>query len=830
MRRRPLLIALLFSFPLFALTQELNIPLNLLDSLGLEIVQKNQSAEKKEVLKNRLLEVMAELGMDTISKEQVPVVENLITKILTEKKVSSIYGHQLFKGIDDLSLFDQTAIVKIPAAYILGTGDELTISIFGASQLDAKLTINEAGYIAPRKTAMIFLKGLRWDQAQTLLRKKFGQFYHFTDKQFYASLTKLRSITVHIMGEVENPGSYTLSATSTAINALMAAGGPTELGSVRNIKIITDEGPNTLDIYQLIKDPSLQFQHYLEDNYIIQVPVAQKIVTIDGAIQRPMKYELHPQEDLSMLIDYAGGLQANAYTKLSQISRFQEGKKILLDTNLKAIVEKRQNYSLENGDSISIKFITNSIENIASIEGAVTHPGSYSLNSSSHISELLKNGQLKKDAQLDNAFLIRTNRDRSNTLIPLNLQAILDNPLSDLDFNLQALDRLLVPSQSQSSNKGSIQIKGAVRDTLSNLIFNGNNTITIQQALLLAGGLLPEATGIGYIIRPNKQNPNQKKYIRVAIKEALAHAESPANIALQAHDELLILSSTTNTDVPTVSISGAIHRPDTFQYDVSLKLQDVLSLAGGFKSEAAINRLDVYRLQMDNTTPTKTIVATLQVDEAYNLIGGANTTFSLMPNDEIIVRSVPDYERQAFVQIQGAVLFPGPYALLEKKERLSSILQRAGGISLDAFPEGATLHRKGQLVVTQLDQVVKNAQSKYNYILEKGDSLFIPKQENLITIHIGNSSADQLEDRPYQTASQVKVAYEPKKSAKWYINEYVAGFGSKTSKKSVWVTYPNGAIKRVKAILGFIKVYPKLEKGGSIFIGKEDDSLKKEEN
>jgi protein involved in polysaccharide export with SLBB domain len=749
-----------------------------------------------------------------------------------EAPISKIYGHGIFLN-QKREVIDSIAnIAKIPDSYVLGEGDELTISIFGASQFDVKVKIGKEGYIKPDRVPKIFLKGVTWGKAKQLIQTRFQQFYVFRSDQIALSLSEPRVITVNIFGEVKNPGSYTMSAASTAFDALIIAGGPTEEGSVRNIKVVNDKENKNLDIYEFLADPQSQFNYYLDDNSIIHVQSARKIVKIGGAIQRAMQYELKEAEGLEELLDYAGGFAANAIKNLVQIKRFENNQQNLLDINWEALAAQKQNFPLQNGDTIIIKGIPEQIENSVVIEGAVDLPGAYALQSTKRLSDLISKGKLKRKARLDIAFLIRTKSDQTQELIQINLNEILQNKGGSADLLLERGDKLLINAKSRYTDRFTIKVKGAVRDNIEYSI-DQDSSINVQRAILLAGGLMPEATDFAYIIRTEEDNSSKKEYIRIDIKSALEEPTGIANLKLRPLDELVVLAKSSYTNIANVAISGAVRYPGKFQFDTSLKLKDILTLAGGFTSDAALNRIEIYRLDLNTDRPTQTLLETIAVDEAFNVLGGDATDFDLQPYDEIIVRSVPDYEGMTKVKITGEVLFPGEYALVKKNETLSDLIRRAGGLSEEAFPEGTKIYRDSSLpVITQLQEVLVNANSKYNIILQQGDSIAIPKKRNVVNILVANTKAYEMYPEKYGAeTAKIAVSYSAGKTAKWYIDKYLAGFGNNATKSNVIVEYPNGAIQGTKN-WGLFKVYPKPSKGASISIGTDQEiveELKKDE-
>jgi len=734
-----------------------------------------------------------------------------------------VYGQHLFRD-KSLSVFRTTNEVKPPDSYVLSSGDVITISIFGASQFDSQFEINKEGYIQPSQMPKIFLKGIRLGQAKELLRSRFSNFYRFAPEQFAVSLTTARSITVNIFGETVNYGSFSLSAINTAFNALVAAGGPSDFGTVRNIKVMRGKEVKQLDIYEFMNNPAVQYDFFLEDNDIIHVPVAERVVGIRGAVRRPFRYELTGNENLTKLLEFSGGLAANAYREVVQVQRFTGDRKVLMDVNLKDILDKKEDFILLNGDEVFIRTIPSPIENTARIEGAVELPGPYSLDETKRLSDLLKRGVLRPEARTDAAFLLRTNTDNTTRLIQLNVSDILAAPGSAADVVLQPKDLLTVYALGRYTDISTISITGAVRDTLMNYPYTQDSSITIQRAVLLAGGLRPDANGIGLITRNNPKNINELEYLEVDLAAAFDNPNSPANVVLEPFDQLEIMSRSTFADTATIKVSGAVRKPGEFIYGQNMTLREALLLAGGLKLEAAGNRIDIYRIQIRENEPTRAIVAKVEVDSDLVTPGG----YTILPYDEIVVRTVPEFEFQRFVEVQGEVRYPGRYALIKYNETLVSIINRAGGLSPEAFAEGASLYRyEGQkgFVVTDLGDAIRDERSSHNHILKEGDVIRVPKREDLVTVRTANTRAADIVSAPLIANGLINAAYTPRKRAGWYVHKYAAGFGKTAKRTHVTVEQPNGKINHTRNFL-FFKSYPKVTRGSVITVGAKPEKIK----
>ena len=284
--------------------------------------------ESEKVIKEEIKDVASEIDEAVIEKvEDGATVEEAISESIIEAQQnelpkSTIFGQQIFRN-REIGTYDDANDIVAPDSYILSAGDRIAISLWGVSELDVSYEITKDGFIKPDRMPRINLKGMTLGKAKGLLRSRFSNYYRFGQNQFEVIVTYPRTITVNIVGEVLNSGSFTMPAINTAFNALAASGGPSDIGSVRNIKLIRPGGKNrVMDVYEYLLDPTVNKDFYLEDNDIIFVEIAERLVSIKGAVKKPFKYELKSEEQLMDLVKYAGGLKVDAYKGNFQVKRF----------------------------------------------------------------------------------------------------------------------------------------------------------------------------------------------------------------------------------------------------------------------------------------------------------------------------------------------------------------------------------------------------------------------------------------------------------------------------------------------------------------------------
>ena len=747
-----------------------------------------------------------------------------------------IFGHNLLRLPPDKT----GDLTNVNENYILGTGDKISISIWSDnSHFDNNYVIDNDGYIKIQLRNFkkrIFLKGLPLHKVRKKIFKELSQFMIFNRGEINITLESSRNIKVAVYGEVINPGSFSINATNTVFEAIRYARGVNPIASVRKIKLIHSGGDfKVFDLYKYLLDPSYNNGFFLSDNDMVHIPVAEKLVTITGAVKRPMSYELTGDENIGELIDYAGGFEKDAIQQKLQIERFVDNKKIILTIDYIEKNGRISNFVLKNGDVIKVNRIKAKIENYYEIKGAVYNSGKFERKEGMTVMDAISQSKLMPDAKTDFAFLLRTGNDGIKRYIKLNIDDISRN-ITDGNKNilLENRDVITIWSKERFIDKAYFEVTGAVRDT-GKYTYGPAQSILVSDAIILAGGLGRNASGIAFIHRQDPLKKFQKQYIRLDLKKILDNPDDQENVLLQPYDNLEILSQNLFNEKQTVNISGAVNNPGVFQYGKNMTLKDLLLLAGGFKMAASTNNIEVSRIKIQNNKPTKVIVGKINIDKNALLSGDNSNMYNLEPYDQVFVRYVPEFEMQKLVSITGEVQYPGKYTIASKNEKISDLIKRAGGLSEEAFPDGATLYRSLDstgYIVMGLNDAMKHYKSKYNYILKSGDKIFIPKQKDFVTIKGATNVYEKYKKEVAFNTHGINVPYHKGKRAMYYINKYAGGVNENGSKKNILVKHPNGEIEKAYNY-GLFRLYPKVRKGSIIEVGykqkkKEDDKKKKE--
>lgn len=758
-----------------------------------------QSASAQAAGPSTLEEVPVTTSSEAAAEREAQVVQATVAQ--AEEGGSEIYGHSLFSR-QALEVFRTTNGAEAPDTYVLDEGDEVHISIFGASQTEIHQRIGSDGSIQPVGANKIFLKGMTLAQARSAIINNMAAHYSFRRDQIAVTITTARTISVNIYGEVGTAGGFTLSALNTAFNALAAAGGPTELGSVRNIQHTRGNKTTTLDLYAFMNKAGDKTGYDLRNNDILYVPTAQKIVRIDGAVKRPMRYEMIEGETLLDLINYAGGLRDDAYPTFVQIERHENGEIKYLEYDLSKIMSGSRKAALSGGDVVRIKTVAKPMENYVSIQGDVYYGGNFDIDENSSLKGLIEKAEPRYTARKDYVFVERTNPDETVEILTVPYPGENGNP----DFKLQARDVVRVLELSQFRDVESISVSGQVRRPFSRE-FGLTTRMTVNQAIEYAGGLKENVFPVAYIVRRDLKNPTRREYIRLEL-------DKDGEMVLQPGDELNVYDNSTYSNIGEIRISGAVKRPFGTPYDGTITLHDLITMAGGFSVGAAYDRVEVFRTNISRTDEKRLELLTIAVDSTYNVTSG---DFQIQPYDHVVVRMTPNFTTGRTVELNGRVRYPGAYVIDDNKTTLAEVIERAGGLLDDADPYASvfrTFNNRGNIAVN-LDKATSGKYGlNYNPILMDGDVINITRQENIVVIRGVGTRMNQYSPPGYDS-SILTITYQGKHGADWYIRKYAGGFQKATDRNSVTVTMPNNQMLGTQKILG-IRDYPTVEPGGTI--------------
>ena len=673
------------------------------------------------------VKIIEEAQENIPEKKPEPRAVKIITednKIKTIPNPPKVYGQDFPSSV---SLQVDPKNINPKSSYIIGTGDEFSVSIYGPRATDFKMAVNEDGYIGIPDVpgSRIYVKGLSYGKAKKLIRGKISAFYNLNYAKLEISLVYARTVTVHIMGEVNSRGTQVVSGINTAFSALAASQGLTEIASIRNIKLIrAGEQEKIIDIYKYMTNPAYGEDYYLQDNDYIIVPPLGKVVTIKGLVKRAGRYELIEGEGLSKLVEYAAGLQPNAYTGNISINRIKNNSTELINVNLKEVLEGKRSFDLLNGDVISISGINTYNKDVVSVDGAFLYPGTYAFEEGQRADYYLKKAQIVPEARTDTAYVIRRYVDGTVSYLKISIDEILKNPSSEGNVLIQKED--LIRVISKTSDKYSVSLSGDVRSGSIEMTYD--STLTIKDLVFLAGGLTETSLDKATIIRTNLET-GEKNYIFFSLG-GIMNGTSNLNseLALQPKDQILIFNESAKYDKFNISIGGEVRTPKKLSYNKDLTLKDLIYLGGGLTLKAS-NKLIIERVDL------KTGQKAYQ-DVDLNLLLAPNSELNaqikLEPSDAIRILS-EGREDQYVVSIKGEIRRPGSFTW-GPGLKLGEVILLSGGIKPEATSSRVEVSRvninstggRTEVVIATFDINLKQELvSGADFELEKYDQIIV---------------------------------------------------------------------------------------------------------
>ena len=751
-----------------------------------------KAQEIPEQVKEEVQEAVVEKTQEVV-QEKVEELQDVIEDSGVPLPSTSIFGQQFFRQ-RNLQFFENADRIKAPDNYILGAGDEVTITVWGFSDYSENFTVQRDGFIHPSEAGRIYLKGLRFGDAKSLIRARFGSFLDLVNSKLDVTLTYSRVITVNIIGEVLNPGAYKIPAINTAFNALIVANGPNDIGSLRNIYIKRNgRTVAVLDVYDYLLNPDSNTDQYLEDNDFIFVPPQEKVVRISGEIQKENRFELKKNENLVTAIQFAGGMKPTTYTRTVQLTRYSNNKEYIEDINFDSLMTAGADYKLKHGDNIIFYRAPEGIENFIEVEGAIRLPTRYEFEVGMRVTDVLEKAEgFEENAFLERGYIVRTLEDKSKQYLHLNYQEIVSKKRPEQDLALQKFDVLHVFSKEDFLDEYIVKIQGAVRSPGD---FPHGDSLRLRDMVYFAGGIRPDAVlNRAYVLR--SYDDFSKQYIPINLGNALADENSTDNIKLERKDEITIFSEETFTDFYDIEINGAVRKPGIFVHGKGMTLKDALFYSGGLRPEAANKQLEISRVMnfeeaVNQSVPTRTVIKSVSISQNLT-IDSESEQFELEPLDQVFVRTTADFELQQNVVMGGEVKFPGTYTLQRKDETLLDVLERAGGVTTIAYEKGISLHRDEDdvgYIIVNMKRAKKRPKSRFNYILRKGDELNVPKVKQFVSL----SGAVDYPD--LDRLGKINAPFKKRRRAGRYIRKFGGGFADNAKKKATFVMYQNGQVK-----------------------------------
>lgn len=641
-----------------------------------------------------------------------------------------VFGRNIFNN--EMLTFEPSMNIPTPANYRLGAGDAVIIDVWGASQTTFEGTVSPDGTVTIEGVGPLALAGMTVKEANDYVKKQLGRFY--ANSNVTLTVGETRSIQVQVMGEVMVPGTYTLSALSSAFNALYAAGGISEIGTLRDIKVFRQgRVVSTIDVYDYILNGNTKGDIRLADNDVIVVGPYECLVNIRGKVKRPMFYEMKENESVSRILDYAGGFAGDAYTDNVRLIR-KSGREYSVYT----VDEFEMNgFLLKDGDSLYVDSVIPRFSNMAEIRGAVFHPGQYQMDGSiKTVRQLIKAADgLREDAFLKRAVMHRQKEDLTMEALSVDVEGIMDGTVADIP--LRKNDILFIPSSLDMKGERTLTIDGEVN--FPGVYQYADNT-TIEDLVLQAGGFTEAASMAKVDVFRRIKNPDAvtddeklSETYSFSLRDGLVMGDGQ-DFHLQPYDEVFVRKSPAYSEQRNVKVSGAVNFSGSYAMDnKDYRLSDLVKAAGGLSSLAYAKGARLQRLLTEEEKKQRESAMKASQIQVYEESLRSEKEFNMAQADSI----------------------------LNLKLDLG-----------DTYP-----------VAINLEKAMKNPGSLDDVRLREGDELVVPQFSNTVKIS-------------GEVMYPISINYEKGKPLSYYIKR-AGGYADRAHKSRVYTIYMNGSVEQL---------------------------------
>jgi len=773
--------------------------------------------------------------------DDIPSLYDMYMQALPQPATPQRFGMQVFAhGARDSKLIPMD--FPVGPDYVVGPGDGLSINLWGGVAQRLYRTVDHEGRVSLPEVGPLLVSGKSLVEVQENLQRILRT--QFRDVSADVSLGRLRTIRIYDVGDVKNAGAYDVSSLSTPLNALLAAGGPTPEGSLRILKHYRgDQLVQVVDVYDLLLRGVRTDILRLESGDTVLVPPIGPQVTVEGMVRRPAIYELRDEKSLASVLELAGGLLPTAALRHIEVQRIlAHEKRTMLSLDIaqadqvSEVTKELESLEIHDGDRIRIYPIAPYNQDAVYLEGHVIRPGRYSYRTEMRVTDVVSSYKdLLPEPASQYAEIIRLNApDFRPSVESFDLSSALKNP-SQAPL-LQAMDTIRIFSRFDFENPPAVSVWGDVRQPGT---YRTSGQVRLSDAVHLAGGLAPDAqTEDAQVFRYLPDG--EFKIFSVNLEQALS-GDSAENILMQPRDRLLVHRNPEAVQPATVSVQGEVAKPGRYPLTTNMQVADLIRVGGGLTLSAATQSADLTHYQWSRNQGLEPSQLTGQHESiaiSAALAGDPKSDVALHNGDVLTIGQLPGWnDLGASIRVKGEVKNPGTYGI-RPGERLSSIIERAGGFQGDAYPYGAVLQRtqvreleaKGQneMILRVQDaqttlQLLPDADPKSKQAKEMALQQWQTSLELLnsnpplgrVTIRI-SSNLDHWKDtnadinvragdtllipkRPSfvmvtgQVFNPTAVSFRPGKSAKWYLSQS-GGPTQLANKKAIFVIRADGSV------------------------------------
>ena len=741
------------------------------------------------------------------------------------------FGYDIFANSPQT--FAPTMDIAIPSNYIVGPGDKISIQIFGKETAELELEVNREGQVVFPQYGPFTVSGLSFSEMKNLLASKIKERVIGVD--VVVGIAALRSMRVFVLGDAYRPGSYTLSSLSSVTHAIFAAGGISEIGSLRNIQVKrSGKLIKTLDLYDLLINGDSSGDVLLQSGDVVFISSVGKTVSIDGEVRRPAIYELVKGDDFSDVANMAGGLLPSAYAQSTIVERYNQNH-LRSVINIDFTNTQQQALKVQTGDSIRVLKAAEMFSDSVTLIGAIARPGKYQWQQGQKITDLLPqvNSHLLTNADLYYSLVIReVDIARNIDVLQFSLAKAITSPESDENILLKPNDKVLVFSVVEKSHENTFE--------LDQLAFT-QEELSIKEQQLAKEKFKEKKFWLEYgdqekLSELDQEKNNEADLINQSIEQMsggeVEEVIEVKELELFSRQRLLLpinqklkRQGASGQPIQLIEVDGSVKFPGVYPLPKNGNVNDLIAAAGGLDESAYLQRAEITRTQLNKQGVTK---QSISVNLSAALSGDSSANVMLQSKDRLNIHKIPAWSENHVIELRGEFVFPGKYTI-RRGEDLSSLIKKAGGFTRFAHQQGSVFTRLklkeleqqnllklasdlriemaskslsdkgvsqsysevqkmlqdltklqpvGRLVI-DLPRVLKD--NDYDVLLESGDVLYVPTMKNSVNV-IG----------------QVQVSSSHIYDANLRAQDYLAKSGGskkRADEERIYIISANGSIK-----------------------------------
>ncbi|MBS9851009.1 SLBB domain-containing protein [Vibrio sp. Vb2110] len=700
------------------------------------------------------------------------------------------FGLDLFAGSP--STFAPISDVPVPANYTVGAGDEIIVQLFGKENETHRLRVNRAGTINFPSLGPVNVAGMHFSDVRDSLTQRVKE--QMIGVRSDISLGELRTMQVFVMGDAYKPGAYTVSALTTISQAIYYSGGFGESGALRDIQLKRDgKIIRKLDMYDLLLKGDASNDVRLLPDDVVLIGSVNDTVSIEGEINRPAIYEVKAGETYQQLIQMAGGFTANAHVEQLEIKRYaSHGAREALTLDFNKMQDRQS--KVKNGDAIKILKKSEELTRYVQIEGDVRHPGYVEWRNGLRVADLFKSvdSAFNSTADVNYAVVVREiNPQRDIEVFQLSLANAILSPGSQDNLKLHSRDRILVFNRFNNEDLDTLATQEAVAKAKT--LEQAQEQAELEQQK--EQEVMSSSVSVSHSANGTLNNPSTTEQAKPAkiifrgkeiTEEDFEKLKQNTRRTLLAPVLLQLQQQSRLGLAPQIAeVFGEVKHPGRYPITPRMTVSTLIEAAGGLTYNAFTINAELARTAINNADE-RAYIDVERIDLRKAIQGSASDDAVIVGRDRLNILEKPNVKLQSTVTLQGEVRFPGTYTV-RQGETLSELLDRAGGLTEFAHPQGAIFTREalrlqeqkllnqyaadmrketakktfradsnigsvisdpektlafveeasrskalGRMVV-QLNRILKGERSA-DFMLEDGDFLFVPTFRNTVSI------------------------------------------------------------------------------------------------